>query len=143
MMTIRSISHVLTVATFVLASNSCFANVLVNAINNNKATGAAVVLSTALSEDADAAKAALETMGVVADVMLNGEKVHPLLIPVNFSANLGVRKAVRCVDANGIKAPNPDLGKILNAHGVNSAKETFKAVLPQAIAVAAVYFLVK
>src|SRR5688572_28928017 len=75
-------------------------NVVIDQINANKFTLGAVAFNGALPEDADAAKAALETMGAVID---SGNKAHYLLVPVNFGTNWAARKALRGMGANKIK----------------------------------------
>src|ERR1700752_1857804 len=84
------------------------------------ATAGAIALATALPEDADAAKAALETAGVFTDQVINAggdvKQVNPRALTLNFVVNLGARKVGRCLAANGVKIPNPDCTNPIAKH---------------------------
>jgi hypothetical protein len=105
----------------VFTGNLCCANSLAEKINANKYTMGAIAFGTALPKDADAAKAAVETTGVLLD---NSNKSNPLAVPVNFVVNWGVRKALRGMGANNIKlshfgsANNDAVGTIVEAINV-------------------------
>jgi hypothetical protein len=152
MMTIRSISRALTVAAFVLVGNSCFALIPAHAlhkINHNKWTIGAIAFETALPEDKDAAKAIVDTFGVSMDLSnskptsdSDASKINSELLVVNFVANYAARKAVRCLAANGMELPNPNLGNAAN-HVIKPTVEALKAATPQIVATLVTMALVK
>jgi len=98
-----SISHLFVVAGLVLAGNVCamdnVKNQAVDFVATNKITLAAIAANTALPEDADAAKAATETMAFLADNQNIGMEVEAGI--ENFVLNYVVRKSVRCAEKNG------------------------------------------
>ena len=108
--------------------SACCANGLADKINANKYTMGAVAFGTALPKDADAAKAAVETTGVLLD---NGNKSNPLAVPVNFAVNWGVRKALRGMGANNIKLSH--FGSA-NNDAVGAIVEAINASTPQIVA---------
>ena len=95
-----TISRVLPMVAVISAGTLCATNGLAEKINANKYTMGAVAFSTALPKDADAAKAAVETTGILLD---NGNKSNPFAVPVNFAVNWGVRKAMRGMGTSHIK----------------------------------------
>lgn len=117
------------VAIVSIGSTYC-ANGLIDQINANKYTLGAVAFGTSLPKNADAARAAAETIGVVLD---NGNKMNSLTVPVNFAVNWGVRKAMRGMGANNITLFNyssttSDLGDTMVA-AVNAAAPQLTAAL--------------
>lgn len=132
----RTMSYAAVIAAIVSVGSDCFASeVAAKMIDNNKVTLGAMALGTALPEDADAAKAALETAGVALDQALikGADKVNLNVVPVNFVANVAARKIGRCLAANGYSLPNPDLGTAGN-HVVKPLRDVAIAAAPQLIA---------
>ena len=139
----RSISHLFVVAGLALASNAYAMETVtnlkakaVNFVGNNKMTFAANALNSAAPEDADAAKAAIDTLGFAGD---SSEKVNPEELIENFVLNYTIRKAVRCAAKNGYSLDAlADTMNILPAkvgtHVNPMVKGTVKAVAPQFIA---------
>lgn len=102
-----------------------------------------IAVATSVPEENDAAKAAVETSGVLLDQVLAGtDKIRPDLLAANFVANVLVRKGIRCLDANGVKLPNTDLGTAGN-HIAKPVRNAVVAATPQIIAGLLVATLVK
>lgn len=116
-----TISRVLPIIAIVSCGSVYAANGLAEKINANKYTMGAIAFGTALPKDADAAKAAVETAGVLLD---NGNKANAFAVPVNFVVNWGVRKALGGIRANNIKvshfgsASNEVVGAVVDAVNV-------------------------
>jgi hypothetical protein len=100
----------------------------------NVGTIMGIAIASAAPAEDDAAKAAIETSGVLLDQVLAGnDKIRADLLAANFVANVVVRKGIRCLDANDIKLPNPDLGKAGN-HVGRPVRDAVVAAAPQVIA---------
>ncbi|HLC07167.1 MAG TPA: hypothetical protein VJJ26_03190 [Candidatus Babeliales bacterium] len=132
MNTFRTISHVVVVAAAISVGNAwADKNAAVQFVENNKATIGAIAFATALPEDADAAKAAMETMGYVTD----SKNVEFVDVATNFMANFVARKVGRCLAKNGHSLGSGDIVPGTVGKHVNSPiKDTVKAVGPQIIA---------
>jgi len=131
----RTISRVLPIVA-VISVGSAYSVDLSKKFDANKATCLAIAFGTALSEDSDAAKAALETAGVFADNYMNGgggKSNDSFSLALNFGANYGARRAGRCLAANNIKFPRVDAGSTGN-QVVRPLTEAVKASVPQLIA---------
>ena len=138
----RTISRVFVIAAVVAVANVCAMDGMVGRIDANKATIAAIMFETALPENADAAKAAVDTIGVAVDQSMAGKSLNTTALTANLVANLGARKVVRCLAANGYKLPNPDLG-VAGNHVGHPLRDIVVAAAPQLIAGLAVMALVK
>ena len=128
MMICRTISRALPMVAVIAVGSVCYANGLVEKVNANKYTLGAIAFGTALPKDTDAAKAALETTGVLLD---NGNKSNPLSIPVNFAVNWGVRKAMRGMGTSNFKLSG------LGSNGndvVGTVVEAVNVATPQIVA---------
>lgn len=154
MMTYRMISRVFVVAAVASIGNACFASeseankphkhAAKSILYNNKATMAAIALGTALPEDADAAKAMLDTTGVFLDqASIHGlHHVNPNILAGNLIVNFAARKAGRCLAANGYALPEADPKSPVGAHFGMSARAAVVAAAPQVIATLAAMALV-
>ncbi len=136
MNTLRTISRVFVIAAVVVGNISAVEG-LMGKIDANRATIAAIMFETALPENADAAKAAVDTVGVALDLksqLKDGDELNPKLLVANVVANFVTRKAVRCLDANGVNLdPMPKVGTAAN-HVVCPLKGGLKAAAPQMVA---------
>ncbi len=131
----RTMSHACAFVAIVSVGSTYSANGVIEQINANKYTLGAIAFGTALPKDADAARAAAETIGMVVD---NGNKMHSLAVPVNFGVNWVTRKAMRGMGANKIKlssfgSTGNDVGEI--------AAEAISVAAPQLVAALAIMAL--
>jgi len=155
MNTFRTISRVLVVATvmFVGAAHASDAPASSKAAishlqqakdvaKNNLFTAVAVAAATEVSDDNDAAKAAVETVGVLVDQAIAGE-INTSALAVHYCANLGARYAGRCFAANGFEVPNPKFDNRVAKHTVAPLNEALRTAAPQIVAGLTVMGLVK
>jgi hypothetical protein len=143
MMTYRVISRVAVIAAVVSVGSDCFASEMVNkgveAAGGKLGTVMGIMAATSVPNDADydAAKAAVETSGVLLDQVLAG-KPDTAALTVNLAANFLARKGIRCLNANGVKVPSPEVGGFAGSHVVSPVCTVLKTAAPQLIASLAV-----
>lgn len=144
MMTYRTISRVAVIAAVVSIGSDCFASEMakksLKAVGGNVGTIMGIAVATAAPEDCDAAKAAIETTGVLLDQVLTptmkDDKIvlEPAVLAVNFLANVAARKGMRCLNANGVKVPSPEVGGMVGSHVVSPLNTAIRTAAPQAFA---------
>jgi hypothetical protein len=135
MNTVRMISRLLIVTVVVSVGSVCAMkdNAMQMAASNQQ-TGIAIAVGTGLPEGADAAKAALETMGYIAD----HKDADVSAVVTNFVLNYGLRKFVRCLDKNGynLKTAEDAINKVpaVGTHVGPVLTGAVKAAAPQIFA---------
>lgn len=139
----RTMSYAAIIAAVVFFNGACASEVVKNGLQ--KAGGHAgtilgIAVATGAPEDCDAAKAAIETTGVLLDQVLTPTMkddkmaLQPRVLVVNFAANFVARKSIKCLNANGIKMPTPEVGGFAGSHIVSPLNTALRTAAPQAFA---------